>query len=145
MRRNRLHDLRWDVLMCRIHTWDWLRLGVLRFAVQNLPAGYSATQRASADSNASLCMSSRELLSSRKLAIDPGKLIQDSTLASSKNNSVRTRPACSLALGVPITVRTREVLKPTVASMLHQVPMHVLHSVLDSRLQKQTAMITKLT
>ena len=33
---------RWDVLMCRIHTWDWL--GVLRFAVQNLPAGYSATQ-----------------------------------------------------------------------------------------------------
>ena len=28
MRHNKLHDLRWDVLMCRIHTWDWLSAAV---------------------------------------------------------------------------------------------------------------------
>ena len=67
---------RWDVLMCRIHTWDWLR--VLRFALQNLPpAGRLQCHAESSNQvqtvmRASLCSSSRELLSSGKLAIDPG-------------------------------------------------------------------------
>ena len=76
MRRNKLRDLRWDVLMCRIHTWDWLR--VLRFALQNLPpAGRLQCHAESSNQvqtvmRASLCSSSRELLSSGKLAIDRG-------------------------------------------------------------------------